>query len=159
MECDTATAVSSPMKSTKQFSTIISSVLNEEKDKAQWRLNLIVHGVSESQADTGTSRRDDDVNFVTSCLKDHLDMSVAIEKAFRLGKRSDTQSDRPRLLKITLNSERDRSMTLIKCVKLRNNENAAHIKKVFFKPDLTPGELELNKKLRADLKEKNKDKN
>ena len=72
------------------------------------RLNLIVHGVPESQADTGTSRRDDDINFVTSCLKDHLDMSVTIEKAFRLGKRSDTQSDRPRFLKITLNSERQK---------------------------------------------------
>ena len=159
MVCDTATAVSSPAKSTKQFSTIISSVLNEEKDKARRRLNLIVHRVPESQADTGTTRRDDDINFVTSCLKDHLDMSVTIEKAFRLGKRSDTQSDRPRLLKITLNSERDRSMILKKCAKLRNNENPAHIKKVFFTPDLTPGELELNKKLRADLKEKNKDKN
>ena len=50
-------------------------------------------------------------------------------------------------------------MILKKCAKLRNNENPAHIKKVFFTPDLTPGELELNKKLRADLKEKNKDKN
>ena len=50
-------------------------------------------------------------------------------------------------------------MTFIKCAKLRNNENGAHIKKVFFKHDLTPGELESNKKLRADLKEKNKDKN
>ena len=159
MECDTATAVSSPVKSTKQFSTIISSVLNEEKDKARQHLNLIVHGVPNSQADTGTSRRDDDINFVTSCLKDHLDMSVTIKKAFRLGKRSDTQSDRPRFLKITLNSERDRSMILKKCAKLRNNENPAHINKVFFTPDLTPGELELNKKLRADLKEKNKDKN
>ena len=29
----------------------------------------------------GISRRDDDINFVSSCLKDHLDISVAIEKA------------------------------------------------------------------------------
>ena len=159
MECDTASAVSSPVKSKTQLSKIVSSVLNEEKDKARRRLNLIVHGVPESQSDTGISRRDDDINFVSSCLKDHLDISVTIEKAFRFGKRSDTQPDRPRLLKITLNSERDKSIILKRCAKLRNSENPAHIRKVFFTPDLTPGELELNKKLRADLKEKNKDKN
>ena len=112
MEGDTVAVASSPEKSKKQLSIIVSSILNEEKDKVLRHLNLIVHGVPESQADTGVSRRDDDINFVSSCLKDYLDVTPTIEKAFRLGKQSDTQSDRPRLLKITLDSERDRAMIL-----------------------------------------------
>ena len=121
--------------------------------------SLIIHGVPESLVDVGVSRRDDDINFVSSCLKDYLDVTSTTEKAFCLGKRSDTQSDRPSFLKITLDSERDRAMILKRCAKLRDSKNPANIRKVYFTPDLTPRELEINKKLRVNLKEKNKDKN
>ena len=65
--------------------------------------------------------------------------SATIEKAFLLGKRCDTQSDKSRLLKITLSSERDRAMILNNCANLRDSENPADIRKMYFTPDLTPG--------------------
>ena len=43
--------------------------------------------------------------------------------------------------------------------KLHKDENPDIVKKILVMPDLTPKELEKNKKLRAELKQKNKDGN
>ena len=70
-----------------------------------------------------------------------------------------SKGEKPRLLKIVLPSEHDKASVLRNSSKLRKNENPDEIKKIFVTPDLTPKELEKNKKLRAELKEKNKNGN
>lgn len=62
MESESSTTASLVEKPKNQLSAIVSSVINEEKDKAQCRLNLIVHNVPKSQ-DAGMTRRVKDINF------------------------------------------------------------------------------------------------
>ena len=144
----------------KQFSSFMSSFMNEEKEKEKRRLNLIIHNTEES-ADTNSSvRKEHDINIVDSILKQYLEISTKIEKAIRLGKRTDKPSSvKPRLLKITVSSELDKAKILRSCTRLSRHENPPEIQKLFITPDLTPREQEVNKKLRAELKELNKEGN
>ena len=51
------------------FKTVIvttKSLLNEEKEKAKRRLNLIVHNVEESTSDDGPTRKQHDIHTVSS---------------------------------------------------------------------------------------------
>ena len=56
-------------------------------------------------------------------------------------------------------TEHDKAFILRNSFKLRSDDNPEEIKKIFITPDLTPKEQKENKKLRAELKEKNKDGN
>jgi len=63
-----------------------------------------------------------------------------------------------RLLKVTLNSERDKALLLHNCKKLRNQENPEkNIRSVYITPDLTLREQQKGKSLRVQLAEMNKD--
>ena len=62
-------------------------------------------------------------------------------------------------MKITVSTERDKAYILKNSPKLRDKGNPEEIQKIFITPDLTPNEQAENKKLRAELKEKNKDGN
>ena len=123
------------------------------KEKAKRHLNIIVHQVSESTAAEGPIRKKEDIQQVTSIFEKYLGVNLSIQKAFRLG----SKGEKPRLLKIVLPSEYDKACVLCNSFKLCKDENPDVIKKIFINPDLTPKELEKNKKLRAELKEKNKD--
>ena len=134
---------------------VVKSFIAEEKEKSRRRLNLILHHIPESTATEGITRKHDDIKQVSSILDKYIGTSPSIQKAFRLGNKGDT----PRLLKITLPTEHDKAYILRNSFKLRNDENPDDVKKIFVTPDLTPKEQEDNKKLRAELKEKNKDGN
>lgn len=144
----------------KQFTSYMSSFMNEEKEKEKRRLNLIIHNIKES-ADTDSSvRKEHDITLVESTLKQYLGVSTKVEKAARLGKRTDKSStDKPRLLKITISSEHDKAKILRSCTKLRHHENPPEIQKLFITPDLTPHEQEVNKNLRSELKKLNREGN
>ena len=58
--------------------------------------------------------------------------------------------------KIGVNTESVKKQILRNSLKLRGEDNQAHMKKIFITPDLTPTEQKLNNKLSAKLKEKNK---
>ena len=62
-------------------------------------------------------------------------------------------------MKITVVSEVEKAKILRNSTKLHASDNPLHIQKVFITPDLTPKEQEANKKLRAELKERNKNGN
>ena len=134
--------------------------MNEEKEKEKCRLNLIIHNVEESADVDSSVRKEHDIKLVDSVLRQYLGISTKIEKAIRLGKRTDILSTtKPRLLKITISSEQDKAKILCSCTKLSNCENPAEIQKLFITPDLTPREQEANKALRTELKELNKEQN
>ena len=88
-------------------------------------------------------------------LKKYLGTATKIEKAFRIGRRG----EKPRLLKITVASEHDKVAILRNCTKLRNAENPEDVRKLYITPDLTPAEQEINRKLREELREKNREGN
>ena len=105
-------------------------------------------------------RKEHDINLFDSILKQYLGISAKIERAIHLGKRTDKSStDKPRLLKISVSSEHDKAKILRTCTRLSQRENPQEIQKLFITPDLTPHEQEINKKLRIEFKELNKEGN
>jgi len=146
----------------KQFSSFMSSFMNEEKEKEKRCLNLIIHNIKlKESADADSSvRKKHDINLVDSILKQYLGISTKIEKAIHLGKHSDKSgTDKPRLFKITVSSEHDKAKILCGCTKLSHRENPPETQKLFITHNLTPCEQEANKNLRAELKELNKEGN
>ena len=75
-----------------------------------------------------------------------------IWKAFRI----DQRKDKPCLPNITVSTEQEKAEILRNCTKLRNSNNPNEVEKIFITPDLTPLEQTANRKLRKELKEKNK---
>ena len=142
-------------QSKEQISEMVSSYINEEKEKSKRRLNVIVHNVIESTSEDPELRRKHDIDSVSSIFHKHLTVPATITKAIRLGKKS----DRPRFLKVSVASESDKASIMRNCTKLHNVNLPSIVQKVFITLDLTPREQEVNKKLCAELKELNKDGN
>jgi len=136
-------------------SEVLNSFINEEKERSKRRLNLIVHNVQEPSAESGLERKSQDISTVSSMFDKILGVKVKVRNANRIGQRKDNQS-RPRLIKISVNSEQDKAVILRNCTKLRNKDNPADIQKVYITPDLTPREQHENKVLRTKLAEMNK---
>ena len=118
-------------------------------------MNVIVHNVIESTSEDPELRRKHDIDSVSSIFHKHLTVPATITRAIRLSKKG----DRPRLLKVSVASESDKASIMQNCTKFHNVNLPNIIQKVFITPDLTPREQEVNKKLRAELKELNKDGN
>jgi len=111
----------------------------------------MIHNVPESSAEDGLTRKNHDVDFVTQMCQTQFNTKVMINKAFHLGKKG----AKPRLLKIGLSSDAEKSAILKNSTKLRNPNVSPVYKSIT--PDLTPKEQDLNKKLRSELKERNKE--
>jgi len=141
----TATPTSPPTTddSTNHIGSIISTFLNEEKEKAKRCLNLIVHNVNESTSDDGPTRKQHDIRTISSIFQQQLNITATITKAFRIGQ----HKEKPRLLKISVSTESEKAAILQNCIKLRSSSNPPDMQKIYITPDLTPKEQELNKKL------------
>ena len=137
------------------ISNIVSSYLEEEKEKSKRWLNLIIHNLEESLSDDGATWQKDDIDKITSTLRNYIKVTPNISKAIRLGKRQ----EKARLLKITVSSETEKAAILRNVTKLRKQQNPEDVKKIYVTPDMTPKEQEANKKLRLELKELNKNRN
>lgn len=131
----------------------IKSFISEEKEKANRRLNVIVHNVAESSATEGHVRKEEDIEQIKEIFKRILTSPIEITKCVRIGK-SSNKPDKPRLLKIGVNTESIKKQMLRNSVKLREDHHPAYIRKVFITPDLTPTEQKANNKLRAELGKK-----
>jgi len=150
---NTSDQTQSASQPTVQISEIVNSYINEEKEKSKRRLNVIVHNIVESTSEDAEVRRKHDIDSVSCIFEKHLAASANITKAIRIGKRG----DKPRLLKISVASESEKAAVMRNCTKLRNTNLPSIIQRVFITPDLTPKEQTISKKLRAELKELNKD--
>jgi len=131
----------------------VSSVISEEKDKQKRRLNLIVHNMAESSSDQPQSRKEQDIACIRDILHSQLEVQPCISNAVRLGKRG---GPKPRLLKITVESEEEKVAILRNVKRLRLPSTPDPLKRIFITPDLTPREREVNKALRSELAERNK---
>lgn len=134
------------------ISTAVTSALSEERDKEKRKLNLIVHNTVEPTAEDGQARKKQDIDNISRIFQKNLGVNVKVTNALRLGKKG----DKPRLLKITMDSEQSKASVLRNCTKLRGSGVPQSLAKVFITPDMTPKEREHNKSLRAQLAEMNK---
>lgn len=134
------------------ISSAVASVISEEKDKDKRKLNLILHNVVEPTADDGQTRKKEDIDHVSDIFHKSLGVPVQITNAIRLGKRG----DKPRLLKVSVDSLKSKASILRNCTKLRGKDVPGRWSKVFITPDMTPKEREQNKSLRNQLADLNK---
>ena len=139
----------------QDISKIITSVLSEEKERDKRRLNLIIHNLKESHESDPQKRKEVDINESTKLFQNYLGAQVSISNASRIGKKCDN-TNKPRLLKVTVSSSREKVQVLRNCTKLRSKDNPEEIQSVYITPDLTPKEQKENKALRSQLAELNK---
>jgi len=82
-------------------------------------------------------------------------VKATIQNALRLGKKG----DKSRLLKVTVNSDKEKAAILRCCTHLRHDSTPSDFRKVYITPDLTPQQQKENKLLRSKLADMNKDGN
>jgi len=98
---------------------------------------LIVYRIPESTSEDALERKKHDNEQVNSVFRDYLKVDVEVDSAMRLGKKDPPKT---RLLKVLVSSEKSKKMILRNNLKLREQLNPEHIKKIFITPDLTPKE-------------------
>ena len=118
-------------------------------------MNIVLYNIPESVQDEARTRKQEDIDRVSSLLNKYLGVKASINNAIPIGKKK----EEPRLLKITVGSLQEKTMILRNKLKLREQKNAEDIRKIFINMDLTPLEQKKNKQLRDKLKEMNKNGN
>ena len=155
---DNSMETGSPMSSTnlshKDVAHAVSSVLNEEKEKSKRKLNLILHNIPESDTTIVETRKQHDTDTAMAIINQHLSIPASISNVVRLGKRTEDR-DKPRLLRITVDSDQTKAKVLRNCTKIRNIKKPEYLQQVYITPDLTFKEREENKLLRSKLAEMN----
>ena len=128
----------------------VNQYMEERDEKDKRECNIILHNIPESVSEEIEDRKRYDASSVEDVL-DYLDVICPQEdmKPVRLGKKLD--SEKPRLLKVTLDSIETKRQVLAKAKTLRNSSRS-DLKKVYVSPDLTPKERDANKKLRDELR-------
>ena len=97
-------------------------------------------------------RKSHDISKISSIVNKYFGVPTTITQAIRIGKKR----EKARLLKITFSSTQEKAAVLRSCTKLRKSNVPEDVRKIYITPDLTPKEQELNKTLRTQLPEKNK---
>ena len=57
---------------------MFNDYINEEREKAKRRLNVIIHNIPESVSEDGNTRKKHDTDFVTDICHQHLNTKVSI---------------------------------------------------------------------------------
>jgi len=133
------------------ITSTVANILQEEREKEKRQLNLIVHQLAESTQEEPQSRKAEDIETTSKLIQKYLGVTSTVTNAIRLG----SKGAKPRLLKISVSSKREKSIILKNCTKLRNKEYPNDIQKIYITPDLTPKEQKENKALRNRLSELN----
>ena len=154
---DSATPSNNTNISCEDTSSAVSSVFSNEKDKDRRNLNIILHNILESTAESGETRKQHDTDTAAAIINQHLNIPTSISNVIRLGEKSEV--GKPRLLRITVDSVQAKVKIVLNCIKIRSFKDPSHLKKVFLTPDLTLKEHKENKSLRTTLTELNKDGN
>ena len=131
--------------------------MNEEKEKERRRLNLIIHNVPESSAESAESRKSYDIEYAVDIFNTYLGAKTSVTRALRLGKKADKNTDKPRLMKVMVDTLDSKTFILRNCTKLRSADQSSRYSRIYITPDLTPSEREINRQLRAKLADLNKD--
>ena len=143
-------------KSTSDVKTVIQDSTNEMEEREKRKTNIIFFGIPESKSTDSELRRSEDMETVNRLGKEVFEVEESVFlKSSRIGKPND-KSTRP--LKVVVDSA-DRVNHILKSAKKLGDEEFKEFKHISIQRDMTPLELEQNKKLlkiRYQLREKTK---
>jgi len=125
----------------------------EEMEIEHRKKNVIVHGVPESEAEAPEERISDDLSVLAAMFQEVKVEDIQVESVVRLGKKASDPAQRPRPMKLVLNSEGSK-ISLLKNAKNLREKQEGGWSKVFIHQDLTPKQREARKPLVAELKER-----
>ena len=74
----------------------------------------------------------------------YLGANATVTKSIKLGKKTDKNSNKPRLMKVTVDTLESKAFILHNCVKLQKADASSYYNNIFITPDLTPTEREAN---------------
>jgi len=66
-----------------EIAKAVSSVLKEEKEKSKRKLNIILHNIPESDADTPEVRKEHDTDSVKTIINQHLSIPASVSNVER----------------------------------------------------------------------------
>lgn len=127
-------------------SDLLRQLTSEFSQRFDRQRNIIVFGVDEHQATTGTAGKQADKDFVARVFE-HLGVASDIIKIFRVGKKSPSTRNRP--IKVVLRSVDDARALIKRAKKLQENGNFRH---VFLSLDRTPQQQEDYRALKEQLR-------
>jgi len=93
---------------TSSITAIVTCLFNEERETEKQKLNVIIHNLPECNDPNPSNRKSYDISQTTSVIDKYMNTSTTITKAIRIGKKS----EKPRLLKVTLNSSQEKFTVL-----------------------------------------------
>ena len=125
----------------------------EETEIDRRKTNVIVHGVSESDAQDTDRRIDDDITVLAAMFQEVKVENAKVESVVRLGKKAADPTQNPRPMKVVLDSVESKITLLKKAKNLREKKEGGWAK-VFIHQDLTPKQREARKPLVAELKQR-----
>jgi len=131
--------------------------VEEEAEKAKRKTNVIVHGLSESNASEASEREEDDLGLIATMLHEMKCDDVEAVQTVRLGRRPDandnTVTQKPRPLKLVLRTEEKKTQVLASAKNLRLIKDGGW-KDVFLHADLTMKERETRRQLVSEMKDR-----
>ena len=122
----------------KRTVMVVKEDVEEVLEIERRRMNLVFHGVPETDAEH-------DIDQVAEILSTglHMDFDRHISSMYRIGK---IDENKPRPLRIVVNSLDGKKEILSRAKELRNVEN---FKRMFISPDLTRRQQKVDKELRT----------
>ena len=76
----------------------------KRKEREKQKLNVIIHNLPKCDDPNPSNRRSYDISQTTFIIDKYMNTSTTITKAIRIGKKR----EKPRLLKVTLNSSQEK---------------------------------------------------
>ena len=125
----------------------------EEEEIARRQTSLIIHGIAESTSDEISQRVDDDLMQVAAMMDELKIDGVNVEKVIRLGKKPVDEKDKPRPMKLVVDSL-DNKIRIIRNAKNLRLKKEGGWSKVFVHQDLTPKQREARNVLVKLMKER-----
>ena len=121
----------------------VERILKQQESDSFRSKNIIIHGAKEDKEENIHKRIANEMETITEILKS-LEVSTTVTGHTRLGK-FNTENDRPRLLRVSLENEHDRNEVLQKSRKLID---------ILITPDRSHAERQRRKELRQELLER-----
>ena len=143
----------------KNSAVNLARMVESKKEKEERQNNIILHNIEESRDGDPMRRKAHDTSMfgeVISAVLGDLDRPcLEIEKVYRLGKKREDESAKPRLLLVRLKNKEHVDLMIKNRWLVR--QNAPSLGPVFISRDLTKEEREKEGQLRRELEERGKE--
>lgn len=127
----------------------VNDVVEDARERERRKNNVVIFGLPESNAGTVEEKRKDDETKIKALITE-LAVKVKVKRIIR--HKSKPNTEKPAVVVIELDSERERNSMLYSAKKLKNSQNN---KKIFLSTDMTMLERARFNSLRDEAKEKN----